>query len=125
MLNLSAIQCKWSQLPPISPLHSQWATRRAAEILCELLESHVSDMLVVLEVVQAGELLAANRNIIECQVQDLRISRSPKYIRLSQDARCSNLDILKENAGKITRSALALTWIRIGFQALHGNHKML
>lgn len=46
---------------------------RAAQILVELFESHVSDMLVVLEVVEAGDLLASNRDIIECQVQDLRI----------------------------------------------------
>ena len=59
-------------------------------------------MLVVLEVVEAGDLLAANRDIIECQVQDLRISCSPKYIRLSQHAWRSNLDILKEDAGNIT-----------------------
>ncbi len=82
-------------------------------------------MLVVLEVVEAVDLLAANRDIIEGQVQDLRIRRSPKYIRLSQDTRRSHLDILKENAGNITRSPLALTWIRIGLQALHGHHEML
>ena len=62
-----------ARCPPMSPLHSPWSSRRVAEIPDELLESHVSDMLVVLEVVEAGDLLASNRDIIECQVQDLRI----------------------------------------------------
>ena len=97
----------------------------AAEVVVYLLESDVSDMLVVFEVIEAGDLLAADRDVIECQVSDLRISRSPKYVRLSQDARRSNLDIVKEDAGSITRSPFALTRIRIGFQALHGNHEML
>ena len=67
--------------------------------MADLLETDVSDMLVVLEMVQAADLFAANRDIIERQIQDLSVSRSPKDIRLSQDARRSNVDILKEDAG--------------------------
>ena len=79
-----------------------WLYTHAAEILGDLLESDVFNMLVVFEVIGAGDLLAANRDVIERQVPDLRISRSPKYLRLSQNARRSNLDIVKEDAGNIT-----------------------
>ena len=91
----------------------------------DLPESNVSDMFVVFEMVEAVDLPAANRDIIERQIQDLRVRRSPKDIRLFQDARRSNVDILKEDAGELTGSSFALNWIGPGFYALHGNHEML
>ena len=82
-------------------------------------------MLVVLEVIEAVYLFSADRDVFKSQVKDSRIRRAPKYIRLSQNTRRSHPDILKEDAGKIARSPLALTWIRIGLKTLHRDHEML
>ena len=82
-------------------------------------------MLVVLEVIEAIYLISADRDVFKSQVKDSRIRRAPKYIRLSQNTRRSHPDILKEDAGKIACSPLALTWIRIGLKTLHRDHEML